>query len=384
MAYELYIFPRDDSSGGFDVSEIAHGMQYTTSINGYPGKFSFILEKDPSGILALECGYAVAFRNEGRNVFYGYIFTIGTDRTDAYKVTAYDQMRYLQNHDYHIIESGKDTLDDVFNAICEHFSLKHEIIHGNSQIRLRPNVFIDVSGFDIIQSAIDEVAVGGYDESGHAGVESTLKGGSDDLVKTSFSAPFHFIRDRFGKIELDEIMANAGIRKLWQHGVDGQYIDNLPIIGDKSLLTDYEYELSIDKDTYNRIEFIENIGKSGTNGKQQKTFVGVSEDAATQKKWGVLKKIVTVRGSSNEEMFNKYKQLALESSNRISKSISIKAIGLEGLYAGDCFVLKLGKLNINEVFYVTSATHNYGADMHTMLLEVNQSPNLVEELKNYG
>ena len=379
MSYKMYIFPnRDNMNEGYDVSEIAHSIQYTTSLQGYPGKLTFVLEKDTEGILQLECGYAVAFTSNGFNVFFGYIFTIGTDRTEAYKVTAYDQMRYLQSHDYLLIESGTDTLDDVFKKVCSDFNLKFEIKNGDSTVKLRPHAFVDVSCFDIIQHAIDEVAIGGYKKDGNgnftneAAIESTLSeiGDTSDaqkLINRSFKAPYHFIRDRFGKLELNEIRSNADIV-------------NLPIIGDGSLLTDYQYEISIDKDTYNRIEFVENLQKK--NG-QEMDFKGHVEDKETQKKWGTLKKVVTVRNSSNVEMFKKYQQLALESSNRVSKSINMKALGIDNLYAGDCFVLDLKKLNFKEVMYITAATHNYEADMHTMSLEVNQSPNLVERLGKY-
>ena len=397
MAYEMYIYPnKDDKTTGWDVSELAHSIQYTTSLKGYPGKLSFVLEKDPTpnSDLQLECGYAVAFRNENVDVFFGYIFTIGTDRTEAYKVTAYDQMRYLQNHDYEIIEDGKNTLDEFFVKVCTNLGLKYEIKNGNSKIKLRPNVFVDESAFDIIQHALDEVSVGGYkkDEQGRwvANIEDTLAGNEDDvayanLISQIRAFKYHFIRDRFGKIELDEILEKVRRKKDIEDSEGmpvaiGEYFSNLPIIGDESLLTDYQYEISIDKDTYNRIEFLENIDKSKTGGTQKKTFVGAvpETESESQKKWGILKKIVTVRGSSNTEMFNKYKQLVLEASDRISKSITIKAIGLEGLYAGDVFVFDLKKLGVkSELFYITSATHNYDGDLHTMSLEVNQSPNLV-------
>ncbi len=367
----MFIYTTRDDGAGFDVSSLAYDVTYTSSIDGQPGKLTFSLKKDPNGILKLENGYAVAFWHDGHGVFFGYIFTMGLNSKGEYKITAYDQMRYLQNHSYEIVANG-DTLDGVFDKVCTHLNLKHKIVSGCTQIKLRPKVYVDEKAYDIIKQSMDEVAVGGYTTKGGrdvAAVENTL--GYKDMTSQQqdavgfwneyFIAPFNFIRDRFGILELNEIQANAKASRL-------------VVIGEGSLLTDYDYQATIDSDTYNRIEFLENIEKQG------KRYVGDVEDKETQKKWGVLKLIKEVHGSSNTQMFDKYKQLLLESTNRVQQSIKINALGVDGLYAGDSFVFDLkSKLGIYSVMYITGITHNYGR-VHTMSIDTKVYPNLAGAL----
>lgn len=355
----MFIYTTRDDGAGYDVSSLAYGVSYTSSIDGQPGKLSFSLQKDPNGILKLENGYAVAFWHDGHEVFFGYIFTLGVNREGEYKVTAYDQMRYLQNHAYEMVAEG-DTLDAVFDKVCTHLNLKHKVVSGCQSIKLRPHVYVDVSAYEIIKTSMDEVAVGGYTtKNGRdvAAVEGTLGSDGSGFRNKEFVAPYNFVRDRFGMLELNEIQANSRV-------------SDIPIIGTGSLLTGYDYQTSIDKDTYNRIEFLENIQGQG------KRYVGDVEDKETQKKWGLLKLIKEVHGSSNTAMFDKYKQLLLESADRVQQTLKIEALGVDGLYAGDSFCLDLSeKLGIYNIMYITGITHNYGR-VHTMSIDTKVYPNL--------
>ncbi|MCM1224398.1 MAG: hypothetical protein NC548_59115 [Lachnospiraceae bacterium] len=104
---------------GFDISELAHGIEHTTSLLAQPGKLSFVLEKDGNGILKIELGSAIyfsVFDDDGneKKVFFGYVFSLGTDRTEAYRVVAYDQMFYLRNHDIWAIPGGTKSLNEFF------------------------------------------------------------------------------------------------------------------------------------------------------------------------------------------------------------------------------------------------------------------------------
>ena len=58
---------------GFDVSELAHNIDYSTSLKGYAGKLTFKLKKDPYGDLKMNLGDEVEFRFENAEVFKGYI-----------------------------------------------------------------------------------------------------------------------------------------------------------------------------------------------------------------------------------------------------------------------------------------------------------------------
>ena len=120
MKIDLRIAGKTDA---FDVSELAHDIDYSTSLKGYPGKLTFKLRKDPYGILKMNLGDEVEFRFENAEVFKGYIFSLSTTETEEYSVVAYDQMRYLQNHDYYFTD-GTMSASDIFLDICNKSGFK--------------------------------------------------------------------------------------------------------------------------------------------------------------------------------------------------------------------------------------------------------------------
>ena len=56
-----------------------------------------MVEKDPTGKYQVSIGSVVKFYSDKRLVFEGKVFTVETDRTDVYRITAYDALRYLKN-----------------------------------------------------------------------------------------------------------------------------------------------------------------------------------------------------------------------------------------------------------------------------------------------
>ena len=154
MSYNMHILDQE-SQGIFDVSTLLHDVQYYTSLQGQPGKLTFTLEKDPNGLLQLSMGSLVKFWNDDIQVFYGYVFTIDTDKDERLKVTAYDQMRYLQNHDYLFMSNMN--LTELFKKICTQTELKYRIMgHAKEvdEVKLHSHHFNDVSYFDMLQYAI--------------------------------------------------------------------------------------------------------------------------------------------------------------------------------------------------------------------------------------
>lgn len=460
MSLTMHIYSKkDDTSQGWDVSEIVHDIEYTTSILGQPGKLTFVLEKDmyDSG-LQISVGSLVKFWHsdddleEEKPVFMGNVFTIGTDRSDAYRVVAYDSLRYLQNHDDMCIEDK--TVEDVFKVICKSCGIpdnKCKIV-GNidKSIKIKSKVFIDSSYFDILQYAIDwtnsyaltseveklqDIKVG--DEVYYSGGESWKSSDEDTPATTNRTAGnakvtlikenakhkyhiqgidsnvygwvnessvtsekqlnqlmdnFYYIRDNFGTIELRET------KYCGTYDENGNRIKNWLIIGDGSLLTNYQYEVDIDKNTFNEFYFKYNnknknsnsdsetnqqvqdkilIGAiqagtkiSETNTKLDETIIG--ED--TIPKWGKLRKYVTVNDISDKDLLAEYMKINVEHFNQPTRSLKLSALGYDGVYAGDTFYLLLGKLKLSNAVYVLNATHHYNGDSHTMDLEVNTSP----------
>ena len=341
--YTVYVLSCE-GKGAFDVSTLAHDMTYTSSITGQPGKLTMTLEKDPNNVLSMTVGDKVVFLDEkGSKVFSGKVFTLSTEHNGTYSVTAYDQMRYLQNHDYLYLDGETNkNLQDIFTKICTQGAFTYSI-KAPAMTALDPHLFVDQSYYDMLSWCIDE----------------TLKK----------SGKMYFVRDRGGILELNEVEANfleAG--------------DPI-VIGDGSLLTDYRYEVDIDKQTCTEVILTESVKNSSANSDKDKTdkrLVYAEVNPENGAKWGMLRKIVNVKEQATEDELKEYAKLVLDVYSRPFKTMRLEALGYP-LYAGDGFKLSIDRLGISMDMYVTEVTHTYG-EIHTMSLSVAASDALPDSL----
>ena len=124
MKLELYL---QNSNNGtvFDISNLATDIQVTKSIDGNAGKLTVLLQKDPNNLLQISNGSIISFIADRVGIFYGYVFTIGTDATQTYKITAYDQLRYLKNEEVYVTQSL--TASQIFEKVCYDNNLRYNI-----------------------------------------------------------------------------------------------------------------------------------------------------------------------------------------------------------------------------------------------------------------
>lgn len=410
MAYLMRIFDKE-SGDAFDVSELFYNAVYTTTLQGQPGKLTFNLKKDPNNILQVSMGSHVQFYCDEIPIFSGKVFNMKCDIEDIYEITAYDQMRYLQNHDYYLLENK--SLPEVFRQICvdglqltENESFK---ILGHAKTltdNIQTKSFLDVSYFDILQYAINEensksVQEHVYNEDGTISFTKLNAGSESDLEAIPYK---YFIRDNFGVLELNDIENNVKFR---QTGIDGNYTRKWTgkewyyydessreqleplIIGDESLLMNYNYQLDIDKNTYTELMLVSTTKNESKGNKKSedvkklgKSLVFYDRNTNQANKWGVLRKIINLKKSdATQQEIDEYGKLSLLEGSQINKTLKIDSLGYNGVNAGDGFLLEIKKLGIREMVYVISATHNYDCDKHTMHLEVSTSRNLTEVLK---
>ena len=387
---------------GFDVSELAHDIDYSTSLKGYAGKLTFKLKKDPYGILKMNLGDEVEYRFEGAEVFKGYIFSLSTTDEEDYSVVAYDQMRYLQNHDYYFTD-GTESASDIFLKLCNNagfreynFSEKKMVttakVIDKSIIKVRPYTFQDKTLFEIIEWAIEETQKGNYKIYKNAKgedvikyeIENTLSNAGLDKLWKGFH---YYIRDNFGVLEFKSLGSELKIAKRGEASLKTkeQFLDNETlVIGEESLLMNYEYSVDIDKNTYNEILLLSETNESIKNekGKEEKVKKLVyATQADSVEKWGRLRKIVSVKEGASEQQLKDYAKLILDVSNNPTRTMKLTCIGYNGLYAGNAFALRLKSVGINDIpVYILSAVHHYDGDNHTMDLEVTTEGNFPEGL----
>ena len=147
------------------------------------------------------------------------------------------------------------------------------------------------------------------------------------------------------------------------------------VIGDKSLLSSYQFSISIDKNTYNRFLLVKKDGNSNSLMKY------VVEDSGTQKLWGMLQKVINVDENNNKEQMTEIGKQNLTRYNRESRSFKLSALGDDSIFAGSGISVNIPQLRTVKIvdnketdefldMWVVGCTHNFNKDMHTMELDI--------------
>ena len=310
----------------YDATTLAENIQHQTQLGGQPGKLTFSLKQDPNNVIQLSNGSIIRFSVNGEGIFFGYIFTLSTDEKDGYKVTAYDQMRYLKNEEVYLT-SGM-TADQIFLQVCKD---NFPVVPPNPP---RYKV-VTPSSFIVPEYLHDKKTLYSIIEYGiqRANIAESKQ---------------YFLKDKFGTLLFTELA---------QEKTD-------LVIGERSLLTGYQYEASIDKNTYNAVKIVRD---NETTGKRD---VWIEFDSSTQKQWGKLQMVEKADESLNEAQIKELAHNLMQLRNRETKTMKMTALGDTRMVAGSGFVFELNKLNLKQHMWITSATHTYVRDYYTMQLGV--------------
>ena len=332
----------------YDVTELSTSVQYATSLNGQPGKLAFTLREPPDESVTelfasndfavangsiVTNGTMVKFEADGRGVFLGYIFKMGADESGSYKITAYDQMRYLKYEDVKHIPPM--TASDAFAKICRDAGIRHEV-RVPSRLVTPEYYHAGKTLYDMIMRHIQWANSNERDE--------------DDNPRQ------YFIRDDFGTLIFSEI----------------SYHKTNAVIGDKSLLTGYQYEASIDKDTYNIVKVYRENEKTGL------IDTWVAMDSENQAKWGKLQMLHKADDKMSAEQIADLAKRFLAHRNRETRTVKLNVLASasgaelmpETLVAGSGFKLSIEKPGLEMDTWIESATHTFTNAVHTISMEV--------------
>ena len=167
------------------------------------------------------------------------------------------------------------------------------------------------------------------------------------------------MRDNFGVLELNEL---------------GNCKTDL-VIGEQSLLSSYQFSISIDKNTYNKILLVKKDGQTDSY------VTKVVQDSGTQKLWGILQKVVNIDEKMTIAEMLDYGTKYRDNYNRESRSFKISALGDDSIRAGSGIKVNIPRLQTLKFIdgkqtdeylemWVLGATHNFNKDMHTMELDI--------------
>lgn len=359
----------------YDITSLVTDVQYTTSLKGQAGKLTFNFQSDPNEILDFDLGSIIEFSNDNEEVFKGIIFTIDlvpcSDLEITYKIVAYDEMRYLQNHGYYVIQKGKNVVD-IFKEICHEAGIRkskidEKVERDAKEFTLDYHVFADVSYFEMFEYVFKRT----YPELVRKTEDMQMTG--DILIPSSDK---FIIIDDFGELTLTQVSK----------------LKTDLIIGYESLMTDFSITKSIDKDTFNDIIITQSRPNKSNNDTSQ-TVKKMDEKINSESisKWGKLVKIINVKDEITLERIKQYAESVLNCKNKPTQELKISAIGYNGIYAGYGVTISIARIGLNNLFmnkqdlknvlamdmYIESATHSYTKDVHTMEIELNMGVSVI-------
>lgn len=296
---------------------VLDGVQLTMERKGSPSKLTFTVIKD--GGLAFSEGDRVCFYYKDQGLFMGYVFTKKRTREHHIEVTAYDQLRYLQNKFTYVFTNK--SASEIIELMCADFSLKTGKIENTNYI-IPSLIEENKSLFDIALDSLDET------------VTNTGK--------------LYVLFDNFGSIELRELENMA-----------------TTVLIDEETAEDFTYTSSIDKETYNKIVLY--YIDEETNDRIPYT----AKDDSKLSQWGILQYFEEVKTPSiGQSKANALLQLY----NKKTRELTINnAFGNPNVRAGSLVVvqLNLGDIRTNNYMVVEKVTHKFETDHYTMELTMN-------------
>lgn len=290
---------------------VQEGIKWSTERKGSPGKLTFKLIQDD--ILNISEGNAVVLKDGDSNIFYGFIFTIKRDESKSVSVTAYDQMRYLKNKATY---QYTKTASELLKTIAKDFELSVGEIEDTEYVipsRLEDGKTL----IDILQTSLD--------------------------LTVQNTGEMYVLYDDFGALRITAIENMA-----------------VGILIDSETAQSYDYESSIDNQTYNQIKLYYDNEDTG------KREIYIAKDSEHINEWGLLQYYESIDKGENGK--SKADSL-LSLYNAKTKSLKVKkVIGDNRVRAGSMVAvqLELGDMTVNNWMLVESCEHEYKENEHWM------------------
>lgn len=293
---------------------VEEGITWSTERKNAPGQLTFKVVKDD--IINFTEGDAVRMKVNGTGVFYGFVFKKKRDKSNIITVTAYDQLRYLKNKDTYVYTNK--TASEFISMIAADFQMNVGTIE-DTQFKIASRVESNTSLFDMIGNALDLT-----------------------LQNMKY---MYVLYDDFGKLTLK--------------GLDEM---RLNLLIDEETGENFDYESSIDSNTYNRVKLTFDNDNTGT----REVYIAQSGENINQ--WGVLQYYNTLKEGENGQA---KADALLELYNTKTRNLTVKnAFGDVRVRAGSMVVviLNLGDIQVKNLMLVEKCKHEFKESQHLMTL----------------
>lgn len=317
MNVELLIGSSDEKKVYQPV--IQEGIEWVTKRRSTPGRLTFKVIKDD--VIDFTEGCPVRMRVDGDKVFFGFVFKKQRTKDKIITVTAYDQLRYLNNKDTKIYEGKKAS--QFIQMIASDYALNVGFL-ADTGYTIASRVEENTSLFEMIENAID-------------------------MTLTNTGKMF-VLYDDFGSLTLKPL-------DQMYVGIPGAYL-----MIDEETGQNLDYTSSIDEATYNKIKLTYDNDKTGTRE------VYIAQDSSNINQWGILQYFDTLQEGENGQA---KADALLSLYNKKTRKLKItNAIGDNRVRAGSMVIinLDLGDISVKNFMLVEECTHTYKNDEHWMTL----------------
>lgn len=296
------------------IPVVQEGIEWSTDRKSTPGKLTFTAVGDE--ILKMEEGNTVRLCVDGENVFYGFIFTKDYDKNGTISVTAYDQLRYLNNKDTYVYTEKKAS--ELLSMIAADFQLNAGTIEDTGYV-IAQKAESNKKLFDIIQNALDST-----------------------LLNTG---RLYCMYDEFGHITLKNIESMK-----------------VPLLIDEETAQSYDYSTSIDNEVYNQIKLTFDNEKTG------KREVYLARDNTNIRQWGILQYYDTLQEGENGQA---KADALLKLYNKKARSLKLSGVlGDIRVRAGSSVLvsMRLPDMTVQSYLLCEKVVHTFKNEEHTMSL----------------
>ncbi len=299
-----------------DLTDIAENIKYQDQWNNGTSKLTFEYPIEFGAMYPN--GSVVRFSYNGTGVFFGYLFTTYQSK-HTYKCTCYDQLRYMKASD--VVMRKNMTLTQFVNLCAANLQLRIGKI-DNTELVLDDYLFDGKTYLDMVYQSIQE-----------------------NLIANTY---YYTLYDNYGTLDLRDTL---DLR--------------LPLIlGDYSLVTDFEYAKSIDEDTYNYVKVAQEDKDKGVRS------IYTAKDEGAMKKWGMLMIYKKSSGNKNDAQLAELANNILAAKNRETRTLSLEAIGDPRVRGGSGIKVEIAQAGIDLWAVVDSVSHSFSRSQHTMKLNL--------------
>lgn len=295
---------------------VEEGIELSTERNSTPGKLVF---KIPGGNKDFSEGCPVRMTAGGQNLFFGFIFKMQRSKDGIITVTAYDQLRYLNNNDTIVYEDK--TAAQLIQMLAQDYRLNVGVLEDTGYI-IPSRIEENTSLFEMIENALDQT-----------------------LLNTG---NMFILYDDFGKLTL------KGLESM-RVGHDGAYL-----VVDEETGENFDYTSSIDDNTYNKIKLTYDNEDTGYRE------VYIAQDGTNMNRWGILQYFDTLQKGENGQA---KADALLTLYNKKTRNLKItNALGDNRVRAGSMVVvnLNLGDIKVKNFMLVEKCRHTYKEGEHRM------------------